>query len=129
MKGATVFLLITVFPLLSAGETAPSTTLTGWFIDEWCAPARLKAKTLGPVNRECAQRCIAEGAKVVFLDQTSRRILPVANAQPTRGQESHYVRVVGSLDSSRGLHVKAVEVLEEYRASCALPREDSEGRQ
>src|SRR5687767_13450286 len=80
--------------------TPPQVTLTGWIACDRCAPARLKAAQLGPVNRDCAQRCIAEGAQVVLIDESARRLLKVTNPEATKGQESHYVRLTGLLDAS-----------------------------
>lgn len=109
--------------ILSAAEPAATptkVTLKGWIACDRCAPARLKAAQLGPVNRDCAQRCIAEGAKVVLIDESARRLLKVTNPEVTKGQESHYVRLSGLLDSSANtLQVTSVTVLDEYVAFCA----------
>lgn len=124
-----VFLIFASLPVALAGKQDTNTMLrtTGWFVDEWCAPARLKVRPLRPTNRECAQRCIDQGAKVVFLDETAQRILLVANPEIAKDQESHYVWVVGSLDaSSQTLYVKTFEVLKKYSASCALPEPKSQ---
>lgn len=106
------------------GETAPAqTTVTGWFSCDRCAPAaRVKAKRIRPTNRECAQKCLAEGARLVFLDEKARRVLQVANPDAAKGQESHHVQVAGSIDA-RGetLTVSSVKVLEEYVAKCLAP--------
>jgi hypothetical protein len=99
--------------------TSAKVTLTGWIACDRCSPARLKAARMGPVNRDCAQRCIAEGAKVVLIDEGARRLLKVTNPEATKGQESHYVRLTGLLDASaNALQVTSVTVLEEYVASC-----------
>ena len=96
-------------------------TVTGWFSDELCARPRVRAGRIGPTNRECAQKCLAQGAAMVFIDEEAQRILRVANADAAKGQEGHYVRVTGSLDGE-SLRVSSVEVLKEYVASCARPR-------
>jgi hypothetical protein len=108
---------------LAASGHAQSSTFKGWFSDAGCARARVDAGRIGPTGRECAQKQIASGAKVVFIDEDARRIWEVANPEAARGQESHYVRVVGSLDrEAETLRVESVEVLSEYVASCRLPR-------
>lgn len=100
-------------------ETA-SNTFTGWVACDRCAPARLTAKRLGPVNRTCAQRCIAEGARVVFIDERGRRLLDVINPARTKGQEGHYIRITGSLDAEQtAIDVHSITVLEDYVALCA----------
>lgn len=95
--------------------------LTGWFSDEGCAAARVKAGNIGPTGRACAQKQIAAGAAMVFIDREGERLLRVANPEAAAGQESHYVRVLGSLDGDT-LRVSSLEVLKEYVASCSRPR-------
>jgi hypothetical protein len=109
------------------GETAPGqVTVTGWFSCDRCAPAaRVKAKRIRPTNRECAQKCLADGAHLVFLDEKARRVLQVANPAVAKGQESHYVQVAGSIDmQSKTLTVTSVKDLEEYVAKCLGPTSD-----
>jgi hypothetical protein len=121
--------LALMFSLVTTGfgirsEATPSrTTVTGWFSCDRCAPAaRVKAKRIRPTNRECAQKCLSEGAHLVFLDEKARRVLQVANPDAAKGQESHYVQVVGSIDApGKTLRVKSVKVLEEYVAMCLGP--------
>jgi len=105
----------------SLGADSKEVTATGWFSDELCARPRVKAGRIGPTNRECAQKCLAQGAAMVFIDEEAQRILRVANADAAKGQEGHYVRVTGSL-GGESLRVASVEVLKEYVASCARPR-------
>jgi hypothetical protein len=98
----------------------PAATTTGWFACDRCAPARLKAAELRPVNRECAQRCLADGAKMLFINEKPKGLLRVLNPAIAKGQEGHYVRVTGSIDSTYGtLNVESIKVLEEYVAYCA----------
>lgn len=95
---------------------------TGWFGDERCAVGRVKSGSVGPSNRECAQKCIREGAKMVFVDEKAKDVYFVENPEAAKGQESHYVRVAGKLNpEAKTFHVSSVEVLDEYRASCKAP--------
>ena len=95
--------------------------ITGWFSDEGCARTRVKAGLIGPTGRACAQKQIASGAAVVFIDEEGKRVLRVAIPETAKDQESHYVRVNGSLDGDT-LRVASLEVLKEYAPSCARPR-------
>jgi len=95
--------------------------ITGWLSNERCARPRLKAGQIGPTGRECAQKQIAKGDAVVFIDEEGRRLLRVANPEAAAGQESHYVRVSGTLDGDT-LRVASLEVLKEYAPSCSRPR-------
>lgn len=102
----------------SVGDSA----LRGWFACDRCAPGKMKTQPIRPPNRECAQRCIAEGATLVFIDEKTRTILKVANPEAARGQESHYVEVSGTVDA-RGkiLRVESVKMLERFVAKCGRP--------
>jgi hypothetical protein len=66
---------------LGAGELGAQLTVTGWFSCDRCAPAaRVKAERIHPSDRECAQKCVADGANLVFRDEKARRVvLRVAN--------------------------------------------------
>jgi hypothetical protein len=123
--------LVTVIAFALVGAvTAPSeesprgqSTVVGWFTCDRCAPAaRVKAKHISPANRECVQKCVSEGAGLVFLDEKARAVLRVSNPQAAKGQESHYVQVTGTIDApAHTLTVSSVNVLKEYVAKCGRP--------
>ena len=125
----TLFAAVIGFVLVGAA-TAPSEersrgqgTVVGWFSCDRCAPeARVKAKQISPANRDCVQKCVSEGAGLVFLDERARAVLRVMNPEAVKGQESHYVEVRGTIDAQAGtLTVSAVKVLKEYVAKCSRP--------
>jgi hypothetical protein len=110
--------------LVSSGARADEAVrveVTGWFSDEGCAAARVKAGRIGPTGRACAQKQIANGAAMAFIDEEGKRLLRVANPEAAKGQESHYVRVSGTLDGAT-LRVASLELLDEYAPSCGRPR-------
>jgi len=116
--------------VLVGAATAPSeersrggVTFVGWFSCDRCAPeARVKAKQISPANRDCAQKCVSQGAGLVFLDERGRAVLRVTNPEAAKGQESHYVEVSGAVDAqARTLTVSSVKVLKEYVAKCSRP--------
>ncbi len=125
----TLFAAVIGFVLVGA-VTAPSEersrdqgTVVGWFSCDRCAPeSRVKAKQVSPANRDCVQKCVSEGAGLVFLDERARAVLRVTNPEAAKGQESHYVEVTGAVDAqARTLTVSSVKVLKEYVAKCRLP--------
>lgn len=122
LSGAVAALALSVATFARAAEPETA-TVTGWFSDDRCAPSRVKAGLVGPTNRECAQRCIAHGAAVVFIDEAAKGIRRVANPEAAKGQEGNYVRVTGTIDEELGvLRVGSVEVLSEYVAACTRPK-------
>ena len=115
-------LFLTASAAVPAAENAVATR-TGWFSDETCATSRVKSGAIGPTNRECAQKCIANGARMVFIDEKARTLYFVDNPDAAKDQESHYVQVAGTLDAaSKTLHVSSVKVLETYKATCQVPK-------
>ena len=123
------FFTLVAFALVGA-VTAPSaessrgqSTVVGWFSCDRCAPAaRVKAKQISPANRECVQKCVSDGAGMVFLDERARAVLRVTNPEAAKGQESHYVQVAGTVDAdAHTLTVNSVKVLKEYVAKCGRP--------
>ena len=117
-----ILCLSAVFAASVRAGDGPAGSRTGWFGDERCAVARVKSGSVGPSNRECAQKCIKDGAKMVFVDEKAKDVYFVENPETAKGQESHYVRVAGRLNpEAKTFHVASVEVLDEYRASCKAP--------
>lgn len=119
-------LLLTIgFVALAAAADAPSVVHKGWFSDERCAPSKVKEGNFGPNGRDCVQKCLKEGARMVFVDETAKDMYFVDNPSVAAGQESHYVEVAATVDAGKkSLHVASVKVLKEYVASCAVPKKD-----
>ena len=106
-----------------AASVSVSVSHKGWFSDEGCAKGRVANGEFGPNGRDCVQKCIREGAKMVFVDETARKMYYVDNPDVAKGQESHYVEVAGSVNAEKQtFHVASVKVLKEYAASCAVPK-------
>lgn len=119
---ASVLLSLLLASVLAAAD-ATAVTHKGWFSDEGCAKGRVANGEFGPNGRDCVQKCIREGAKMVFVDETAKKMYYVDNPDVAKGQESHYVEVAGSLNAEKQtLHVASVKVLKEYVASCAVPK-------
>jgi len=122
-KPTGILLLCLALPLLASGAQAPvlDYTATGWFSCDACAVSKVNSGRLGPSNRDCSLKCLAEGAKLVFLDEKAASMFHVDNPEAAKEQVSHYVRVRGTLDSqTKTVHVASVEVLKEYVSSCGV---------
>src|SRR4051794_21877805 len=92
--------LLLAFTALLLLEARPSgtVTLTGWFSDERCAPARLTVEKLGPSNPDCSATCIKNGAAAVFISETGREILKVKNHAGVIDDLGYHVAVTGTVD-------------------------------
>jgi len=78
-----VLLALAICPVLLAAE-GDSASRTGWFSDEWCAPSKVKSDKVGPNNRDCVQKCLKKGAKMVFIDEKSKVLYAVENPEAAR---------------------------------------------
>lgn len=108
---------------VASDSSAVSGTAVGWFACDRCATPRVKAGHVGPTNRDCSQKCIADGAKIVFIDERAAAVFEVANPDAAKGQEGHYVQITGTTDASaKTVHVASVTVLKSYVAKCARPK-------
>jgi hypothetical protein len=93
----------------------------GWFADEKCSTQRVKNGRTGPPGQACTQECIRKGVKVVFIDERTGKLYRVDNPKPTRGLESDYVEMSGTLDAgAKTVHVDSIRVIEKYAARCSV---------
>src|SRR5262245_11715555 len=115
--------------LLLAGVLAPalfaapseSVTRKGWFADEKCSVERVRNGRTGPPGQTCTRECIRKGVKVVFIDEQTGALYRVDNPKPTKGLESDYVELAGTLNAEKKtVHVDSVRVIEKYAAKCSV---------
>ncbi|HLH19371.1 MAG TPA: hypothetical protein VKX45_19270 [Bryobacteraceae bacterium] len=119
-------LIVLAMALCSALPVHPqalkTVTLTGWFSDERCAPARLKAAKLGPTNPDCSAECIRKGAAAVFLSE-SREILRVVDYPGVLDDLGFHVEVTGAFDpAAKTIRVSSVKQLSWDGAACSRPK-------
>ena len=111
---------------LALAQSEDGRTRTGWFSDDRCAVGRVEHGSIGPTNRDCSQKCLREGARMVFIDEKAKAVFFVDNPDAARGQEGHYVQAVGRMDQgAKTFRVESVKVLKEYVASCSVPKKDA----
>jgi hypothetical protein len=107
--------------VLFAAPSSDSVTRKGWFADEKCSTERVRNGRKGPPGQTCTRECIRKGVKVVFIDERTGALYRVDDPKPTRGLESDYVEVAGTLDEGRKtVHVDSVKVLEKYAGHCSV---------
>jgi hypothetical protein len=59
--------------------------------------------------------------KVVFIDEQTGALYRVDNPKPTKGLESDYVELAGTLNAAaKTVHVDSVRVIEKYAAKCSV---------
>jgi len=100
---------------------AEAVTRKGWFADEKCATQRVANGRTGPPGQTCTRECIRKGVKVVFIDEQTGALYRVDNPKPTKGLESDYVELAGTLNAAaKTVHVDSVRVIEKYAAKCSV---------
>jgi hypothetical protein len=52
-------------------------------------------------SAECTKKCIAGGSKMVFVNESDKKILEVANPDKLAGHEGHKVKVTGSVENDK----------------------------
>jgi len=108
MKVATKSHLIAALVLSSLTAFAASTvTVDGWVSDSKCAADHAAA---GP-NPGCVSKCIAGGAKPVFVD-ADNKVWTIDNPDAVKGHYGHHVSVVASENAStKAVHITQVTML------------------
>ncbi len=98
--------VLAVFALLTATAAwAADNSMSGWIVDSKCG-----AKAAHDGNEACTKKCLEAGAKPVFVSDTGKEVLNVANPDAIKGHEGHHVKVTGSVDNG-ALHVDSVEMI------------------
>ncbi len=105
-----VFLFTLALLVIAAGTFAfaggKSTTMKGWVSDEMCG-----AKGAGPGHEACAKKCIEGGQKAVFVTDSDKKVIAVANQDAVKGHEGQHVEVTGSVAEDGSLHIDNLKTL------------------
>ncbi len=75
-------------------STAAAAEMTGWISDSACGKANASSKASA---RECAQRCIREGASPVFVSEKDQKVYKVQDAALAKQHLKGKVMVSGTL--------------------------------
>ena len=93
MKKATVMLLTVLalvavaLPLAAAGTKG---TWTGWITDSKCV-----AKGANAEHKACAEKCLAEGKKLVFYNNANKKIYSLDKQDAAKANIGYEVKVTG----------------------------------
>jgi hypothetical protein len=96
--------------------------VTGWFADEGCAAAKLKADEITPNGTACVKKCLEDGAAAVFVDPKARAMYQVKDYPTVKNDVGYYLEVKGVLDANaRTISVRSVKHLGDVVQMCARP--------
>jgi len=82
-------------------------TWTGWVGDEKCG---------AKINADCSKKCADAGAKMVFVTDTDKKVLAVANQDALKGHAGHHVKVTGTVDNGT-LTIASISMMPEEKAA------------
>lgn len=94
-----------ILSVVSVAFAADSTTVKGYISDSMCG-----AKGAKDGHADCANKCLAKGAKYVVVTDGDQKVLNVANPDTLKGHEGHHVAVTGHVDGD-SIHVESVKML------------------
>lgn len=79
-------------PLASAGTKG---SWTGWITDDHCG-----AKGAGAAHKECAEKCLSKGSKLVFFNSADKKIYTLDKQDLAKEHLGHEVKVNGEVDGT-----------------------------
>ena len=101
-------LLAILFVTLSLAVSADTKTMswTGWISDDHCG-----AKGMSADHKACAQTCIKNGSKFVFVNGADKKVLAIHNQDAIHADKDlgSEVKVTGHLMEDGSLHVDTVD--------------------
>ena len=93
--------------------------LNGWFSDEGCAAAKLKADEVTPNGTICVMKCLEEGAAVVFVNPKARAMYRVLDRASAREDVGYYIELTGVVDEkAETISVRSVKRLGDVIQMC-----------
>lgn len=99
--------LLACLALFSAVAFAADNAMTGYIVDSKCGAQQARAGA-----EACTKKCLAEGAKPVFVSDKTKAVLPISNPDAVKGHEGHHVTITGAVDNG-SLTVDNVEMASE----------------
>ena len=113
-------LVLATSALAAAVRPAESVvTLNGWFSDEGCAAAKLRADEVTPNGTTCVKKCLDEGAVAVFVNPRTRSMYRVTDHTSVRDDVGYYLALTGVVDEkAKTISVRSVKRLGDVIQMC-----------
>ena len=93
--------------------------LNGWFSDEGCAAAKLKADDVTPNGTICVKKCLDEGAVAVFVNPKARAMYRVIEQASVKEDVGYYLELTGVVDEkAQTISVRSVKRLGDVIQMC-----------
>ena len=113
-------LALTTSALTAAVRPAENVvTWNGWFSDEGCAAAKLKADDVTPNGTICVKKCLDEGATPVFVNPKTRAMYKVKDHAAVMEDVGFYLELTGVADeNAKTISVRSVKRLGDVIQMC-----------
>jgi hypothetical protein len=113
-------LLLTTSALAAAVRPVENVvTVNGWFSDEGCAAAKLKADEVTPNGTVCVKKCLDEGAAAVFVNPKTRSMYRVTDHASISEDVGYYLALTGVVDEkAKTISVRSVKRLGDVIQMC-----------
>ncbi len=87
---------------------ANTVKVNGWVSDSQCGAAHGKS---GP-NPSCVAKCIAKGAKPVFVDDAKNQVWTIDNPDAVKNHYGHHIEATATVDpDTKVVHITKVTML------------------
>jgi hypothetical protein len=96
-------LTVLALPLASAGTKG---TWSGWISDDHCGAKGAKAE-----HKDCAEKCLGNGSKLVFYNLADKKIYSLDDQDVAKQHLGHPVKVSGEVDGT-AITVESIEKTE-----------------
>ena len=101
------FLVLFTVALYAGSKKAGSSkgsAMTGYIVDDKCG-----VKGAHEGAEACTKKCLDGGAKAVFVTDSDKKVIAIANPDAVKGHEGHHVSITGSMAGGE-LHVDKLEM-------------------
>ena len=90
------------------GATAFAANQTTKPVDGWISDSQCGAQHMGS-GASCVKKCIANGAKPVFVDDAKKQVWTIDNPDAVASHYGHHVAIQGTVDdSAKSVHITNV---------------------
>ena len=102
---ACCLLFLVVAVAMASDEMGKAETVNGWVSDSKCG-----AKGANEGAAACTKKCLDEGAKMVVVTDSDKKVLMVENPDALKGHEGHHIAVTGHVKGD-AIHVESAKML------------------
>jgi len=120
MKRMIAVLALCSIPALAA-DMSKSMKITGYVSESSCGATHNSATP----DKACVDKCLAKGAKAVFVDDDKKKVWAIDNPDAIKGDEGKPVTIVATADASAmSVHIVKVTKVGDVKAPASSMKMD-----